>query len=415
LALLVDLVFAGQIGAVSVKILVLHEIDYLEKVIYEIHEFPELLAKAGHDVTFFHFQEGANRSKKNLFRKKEIVGRVVPEAKLALVGPHQFGIFGFDRLWATLSSWPALLRLFRENKFDVVLNYAVPTFGLQALIISAIYKTPFIHRALDSSHEIRESVFRLPILWVEKLMYRFSPLLSANNSAMQRYCENLAGRKKPSVVNYPPLDIAHFSNRIPDLDLRKHLGILPTDSVITYMGSFFYFSGLPEVIKRFAELVPRDPSTKLLLIGGGEQENELSAIVTDLGIYEQVIFTVFVSYDALPKYLALSNVAINPLEISQVASIAFPNKVLQYLATGIPVVSTRLEGLFSAIDGIEGLTWAETPTRVLEIALEVAQAGGTNPNKSESLRVLAALFSPEAALASMEQTLNTAIEINKRN
>jgi hypothetical protein len=52
---------------------------------------------------------------------------------------------------------------------------------------------------------------------------------------------------------------------------------------------------------------------------------------------------------------------------------------------------------------------------VLEIALEIAQAGGTEANKSESLKALAALFSPEAALASMEQTLNTAIEINKRN
>jgi glycosyltransferase involved in cell wall biosynthesis len=297
----------------------------------------------------------------------------------------------------------------------VVLNYAVPTFGLQAMIISAIYKTPFIHRALDSSHEIRESIFRLPILWVEKLMYRFSPLLSANNSAMQRYCENLAGRKKPSVVNYPPLDIAHFSDQTPDPDLRKRLGITQTDSVITYMGSFFYFSGLPEVIKRFAELVPQGSSTKLLLIGGGEQENELRKTVVDLGISEQVVFTGFVSYDDLPNYLVLSTVAINPLQISQVASIAFPNKVLQYLATGIPVVSTRLEGLFSAIDGIEGLTWAETPTRVLEIALEVAQAGGTRANKSESLKTLASLFSPEAALASMEQTLNTAIEINKRN
>ena len=397
------------------KILVLHEIDYLEKVIYEIHEFPELLAKAGHDVTFFHFQEGANRAKKNLFRKKEIVGRVVPETKLTLVGPHQFGFFGFDRLWATISSWPALLRLFRENKFDVVLNYAVPTFGLQALIISAIYKTPFIHRALDSSHEIRESLFRLPILLVEKLMYGFSPLLSANNSAMQRYCENLAGRKKPSVVNYPPLDIAHFSNRVPDPELRKRLGIAATDSVITYMGSFFYFSGLPEVMRRFAELVPRGSSIKLLLIGGGEQENELRTIVTDLGLSDRVIFTGFVSYDDLPNYLALSTVAINPLEIGQVASIAFPNKVLQYLATGIPVVSTRLEGLFSAIDGIEGLAWADSPTRVLEIALEVAQAGGTEANKSEPLKALAALFSPEAALASMEQTLRTAIEINKRN
>jgi hypothetical protein len=52
---------------------------------------------------------------------------------------------------------------------------------------------------------------------------------------------------------------------------------------------------------------------------------------------------------------------------------------------------------------------------VLEIALEVTQAGGGASNKSESLKVLAGLFSPEAALASMEQTLNRAIEINKQN
>jgi glycosyltransferase involved in cell wall biosynthesis len=181
------------------------------------------------------------------------------------------------------------------------------------------------------------------------------------------------------------------------------------------MGSFFYFSGLPEVVKRFAELVPQGSSTKLLLIGGGEQENELRKLVVDLGISEQVVFTGFVSYDDLPEYLALSTVAINPLQISQVASIAFPNKVLQYLATGIPVVSTRLEGLFSAIDGIEGLTWAETPTEVLEIALEVTQAGDGVTKKPESRNALASLFSPEAALASMDQTLKTAIEINKRN
>jgi hypothetical protein len=52
---------------------------------------------------------------------------------------------------------------------------------------------------------------------------------------------------------------------------------------------------------------------------------------------------------------------------------------------------------------------------VLEIALGVARAGGVVKNKSESLKTLASLFSPESALASMEQTLNTAIEINQRN
>jgi hypothetical protein len=70
------------------KILVIHEIDYLEKVVYEIHEFPELLSEAGHDVTFFHFQEGALNSKHNLFRELRIHGRTVRDSQLTLVGPY---------------------------------------------------------------------------------------------------------------------------------------------------------------------------------------------------------------------------------------------------------------------------------------------------------------------------------------
>ena len=191
----------------------MHEVDYLEKVIYEIHEFPELLALAGNEVVFFHFQEGANRKKGNLFRKRAIRGRTNTSALLTLVGPQQFGIPGLDRLWATVSCIPALIHIFRENKFDVVLNYAVPTYGPQVLFLAKLFRVPVVHRALDSSHEIRKSFFRWPILWVEKLMYRFAPVLSANNSGMREYCRNLSGRKGVSVVNYPPLDISHFSGQ----------------------------------------------------------------------------------------------------------------------------------------------------------------------------------------------------------
>lgn len=392
------------------KILVVHEVDYLEKVIYEIHEFPELLADSGNEVVFFHFQEGAERKKRNLFRKRSITGRTISSSHLTLVGPHQFGVSGIDRIWATVSCVPALIRLFREHEFEVVLNYAVPTYGPQLLLLAKLFKVPVVHRALDSSHEIRQSIFKWPILWAEKLMYRLSPVLSANNSAMMEYCKNLSGRKSLSVVNYPPLDIAHFSGQVADKNLRNHLRISIDDKVITYMGSFFYFSGLPQVIQRFSQLISSGQAVKLLLVGGGEQDAELRKLVIDLNLSEQVIFTGFVSYDELPKYLALSSVAINPLEISRVASIAFPNKVLQYLATGLPVVSTRLEGLASAIDGLGALVWEDSPALVLEKALEIASSRQQKDVKLEAVEGLADLFAPAAALKSLEATLRIAIK-----
>lgn len=391
------------------KILVAHEIDYLEKVIYEIHEFPEMLADAGHQVTFFQFQEGADRKKANLFRERVISGRVHTRSKITLVGPHQFGIPVVDRLWATVSCLPALVKLFKKGKFDVVLNFAVPTYGLQVLLLSKIFGVPVIHRALDASHEIRESFYRLPILAVEKILYRWVDVLSANNAAMKNYCEKLSGRTKSSFVNYPPLDLRHFSANASIGGLREHLGISEGDKVITYMGSFFYFSGLPECISEFASLSARDANIKLLLIGGGEQDEELRALVSDLGLNDSVIFTGFVPYAELPRYLALSTVAINPLKISQVASVAFPHKVLQYLATGLTVVSTRLEGLHGAIDGIEGLHWVQESRECVTRAYELATQSGLSEQPSSVPQKLDELFSPESALQSLTDTLKFAV------
>jgi glycosyltransferase involved in cell wall biosynthesis len=338
---------------------------------------------------------------------------VYPESKIKLAGPHLFGIPAIDRLWATLSCLPALFSLFSKTKFDVVLNFAVPTYGLQILAIAKLFGVPVLHRALDASHEIRESVYRLPILAVEKLLYRLAGTLSANNEAMKNYCASLSGRKRPSFVNYPPLDLDHFSSVVLDKELRRRVGIQEKDKVITYMGSFFYFSGLPECIDEFAQLSAKDKNLKLLLIGGGEQEKELRSQVEKLGIGDSVMFTGFVSYADLPRYLKLSDVTINPLKISQVASVAFPHKVLQYLATGLLIVSTRLEGLVSALDGIEGLYWVDDSRATITKAYElIAQSDAFKQPASVQER-LKELFSPDATLASLTQTLKLATQATK--
>jgi UDP-galactopyranose mutase len=137
-------------------------------------------------------------------------------------------------------------------------------------------------------------------------------------------------------------------------------------------------------------------------------------MVSELHLKERVIFTGFVSYEELPKYLSLSTVAINPLEISRVASIAFPNKVLQYLATGLPVVSTRLDGLVSALSEIKGIVWSDSPSEVLDEALQLAKSQGKSFSTLKAASGLQEIFSPTAALKSLEDTLYESIELNRK-
>jgi glycosyltransferase involved in cell wall biosynthesis len=96
----------------------------------------------------------------------------------------------------------------------------------------------------------------------------------------------------------------------------------------------------------------------LVLIGGGEQEDELIALTQRLNLDSSVLFTGFVSFDELPKYLAIADVAVNPMLPSLVSNAALPNKVIQYMAASLPVVSTPLSGLNSIFQEIPGLAFA---------------------------------------------------------
>ena len=39
------------------KILFVHEVNWRTKVVYEVHDYPELLSLAGHEVVFIDFPE----------------------------------------------------------------------------------------------------------------------------------------------------------------------------------------------------------------------------------------------------------------------------------------------------------------------------------------------------------------------
>ncbi|MFM1786889.1 MAG: hypothetical protein RL228_839 [Actinomycetota bacterium] len=391
------------------KILVVHEVSYLRKVIYEIHEFPELLALKGHEVTFLEFDEGADRSTLPLPRDRNISGRIHKDAKIRLVTPHRFGLPQIDRIWAIFSSIPLLFSLFSKSKFDVVLNYAVPTYAMQLNLLARLFRVPVLHRALDVSSKIRESFWNPLIHLYEYFALLMPNRISANNPAMKTYLETRIPKwKRKSIeVHYPPLDTSIFKPRLKDRDLQSQLGIPSTSKVVMYMGSFFYFSGLDEVIASFANEARRDQTLRLLLIGGGEQEHLLRELVSTLKLKDKVIFTGFVDFRDLTRYMSLADVAINPLKNGLVAGAAFPHKVLQYMATGIPAVSTKLEGLYMAFGDSSGIIWTQDSKEVLERAISLLATDKKELLRQVQLqmRVIEQLFSTEATVNALEKSL----------
>jgi glycosyltransferase involved in cell wall biosynthesis len=375
------------------RILFLHEVNYLSKPIFEMHEFPEYLAQREHQVGFVHFPEG--ESKEGLKThpwKQEIQGRVVKDTHLTLYTPRTKSSGLVGRLIAAAKFGREFKRILEDFNPDVVVSLAVPTSGWQGLRVSRRANIPYLFRALDVSHKIRKSIFSGLILQAEKYIYRGADWVSANNPAMLDYCISLGAEATRGSVELPPLNLSHF---VPQpgwrAEIRGKLGIPADAKVVLYMGSFFYFSGLPDLIESFGK--------------------NLIALTQGLNLDSSALFTGFVSFDDLPKYLAIADVAVNPMLPSLVSNAAFPNKIIQYLAASLPVVSTRLKGVEATFPVSTALTLVASPNQVFSAANEVLTFNDRSEIAEKARMLVSSKFEASSAVDQFERLLISVSEV----
>jgi glycosyltransferase involved in cell wall biosynthesis len=393
-----------------VRILFLHEVNYLEKPIFEMHEFPEHLSALGHEIGFVQFPEGLSSGEvRSLGWKAKVPGRVLPNQGLTLYTPQNTSGNLLGRLKTALTFKRTFTSVVKDFSPDVVVSFSVPTSGWQALSVCKKLGIPYVFRALDVSHLIRKSAFSSLILIAEKFIYRNASAVSANNPAMSEYCRSMGAIETKTFVDLPPIDLSHFANgKSERSQIRSKLGITADSKVILYMGSFFYFSGLPQLIDEFA--ISDKDNTFLLLVGGGEQDQELRQQVTNLGLADKVLFTGFVGFNELPGYLAAADVAANPMQSSLVSNAAFPNKVIQYLATGLAVATTRLRGLEQTFGEVPGIRYSESPDQVMRDALELSNRGDLAALGMANQELVAEKFSKVEAVKAFETRLRKVVE-----
>lgn len=171
--------------------------------------------------------------------------------------------------------------------------------------------------------------------------------------------------------------------------LARSLG-LEGACVIGFIGSFYGYEGLALLLKALPAMLARMPNIRVLLVGGGYEEEQLKRQATDQGIADKVIFAGRVPHNEVQDYYSLVDVFVYPRERTRVTELVTPLKPLEAMAQGRAVVASDVGGHKELIrDGDTGLLFqAGDPSSLADTVLRLLQ----NPDLAAAMSTKARRF-----------------------
>jgi glycosyltransferase involved in cell wall biosynthesis len=332
------------------NILVIHETEYIKKMVFEYQIIPELWASWGHNVYVVDFETDWRRTGFFNFRSKTLTIKNVRKADkkegITLIRPGFIKLPIISRFSAAINHYFVIKKALVDKKIDVVFLYSVPTNGYQVIRLAKKFKIPVYFRLLDVlSQLVPYKILEHPTKYLEKYVYPKVDQLTAITPKLTRRAIEMGANAKTTSYLPSASDTDLFFPKAKDISLMKSLNIKKSDKIITFAGTLYNFSGLDKVLNYFAENIKRFGNLKFLIIGNGLQEMLLNKIVAENHIEDRVIMTGFIEYEQLGKYLNLADICICPFEINQITDTIFPGKIYQYLACEKPVLTSRLPGV----------------------------------------------------------------------
>ena len=146
-----------------------------------------------------------------------------------------------------------------------------------------------------------------------------------------------------NAVNIEQFNVITLQDKANNTDLAKSLELTDCD-VLGFIGSFYAYEGLDLAITAMPAVLAKNPKARLLLVGGGPQEQHLKQQVILLGLEGKVIFTGRVPHSEVGKYYSLVDLLVYPRKTMRLTNLVTPLKPLEAMAQGKPVLASDVGG-----------------------------------------------------------------------
>lgn len=181
----------------------------------------------------------------------------------------------------------------------------------------------------------------------ERKIFQWSDAIVVNSRAVKDYLldEGISARKIQVIYNGVDLDRLSLQG-LDRPGICRRLG-LPGEKGINFIPIVanlrHHVKNHPMFIKGAAEVLKSFPETHFVVAGEGELSSEIKRLAGELGIESRVHF--IGSCSMIPELLSISYAGILTSRAE-----GFSNSILEYMASGLPVVATNVGGASEVIE-----------------------------------------------------------------
>jgi glycosyltransferase involved in cell wall biosynthesis len=193
----------------------------------------------------------------------------------------------------------------------------------------------YLSKFQDGNH-----VFYSTLVWLEHLSCFFANHVITVNESYRQIVINRD--RKPaamvSIVRQGP-DLNRLKYRQPDPELRSRAKI-----IIAYLGYISSQDGVDHLLRALYYL-DRNFSYKdwlCVIIGPGDKLEELEKLACNLGIRERIWLTDYLPQEKWIPILSTADIGVEPAPTNPLNSVSTMNKLMDYMAQGIPSVAYNL-------------------------------------------------------------------------
>ena len=289
------------------------------------------LSEQGHKITFLVL------TPQNWYGNKSINHNNINFEALNLYqGLNKF-LKKYHALVSIFNARKILKKQAKQNKIDALVIFTIeilPIFFLiklaHSLNVKVFHERTELPYALVGSSRKNKLLLNI---YLRKLLPLFDGVFVISdklNTYIQQF--NPATQKLLTVVDLP-----FFTTSKPSVYAFKYIGYCGTIS-----GNK---DGVPILIEAFAKITHRFPELKLVLVGNNSNKaaiKETLDAIKQLNLTDKVIFTGLVDRNMMPVILCNAEILVVSKPDNEQNAGNFPIKIGEYLATGKPLVATKV-------------------------------------------------------------------------
>ncbi|WP_020485048.1 TIGR04063 family PEP-CTERM/XrtA system glycosyltransferase [Methylomonas sp. MK1] len=239
-----------------------------------------------------------------------------------------------------------------QIKPDILHAHSPALNGLAALKVAKKYGLPLVYecRAFWEDAAVDHGTTR-----EGSLRYRLTKALETHvfkhADAVTTICEGLRrdiigrGVAEEKITVIPnAVDIDKFTyGEAAEPDLQAELG-LNGKIVLGFIGSFYAYEGLLLLLDALPAIIQQQPDVRLLLVGGGPQQQQILQKIETLGLQDWVILPGRVAHDQVQRYYNLVDIFVYPRLAMRLTDLVTPLKPLEAMAQGRLLVASDVGG-----------------------------------------------------------------------